>query len=400
MMCRIAYLLVVLAVLVACQEQPRQEAIAFNNDVLLPITPVKDQRNSDLCWAYAMLATIETEHIVQGDSVNLSADFVARHLLRELTLDSYLRRHNRPISLRGMAPRLINRIMKDGLLSYDSYHSNECNYRVLQRKLTNMAHVAANRRISRAQFAQKVEQTLDDEIRPVPRYQFMYGAEYTTREFAHSVCLPDEYVALTSYTHRPFGQHMVLDVPDNTDGDAFLNLPMDSLLTLVEQSVRGGHPVCWEGDISEPGFDFAAGLAVTNEQPSQQLRQQQFETKGTTDDHCMSIVGLATDNQGRRYFICKNSWGKNNPYNGLVYMSFDYFFLKTIAVVLPKNQLVAISLFSIDFLPYTFVWNHYFLLSLRNLEQKINTNPDNYGKQPIVPRRRESSKRATLRARD
>ena len=149
MMSRIAYLLVVLAVLVACQEQPRQEAIAFNNDVLLPITPVKDQRNSDLCWAYAMLATIETEHIVQGDSVNLSADFVARHLLRELTLDSYLRRHNRPISLRGMAPRLINRIMKDGLLSYDSYHSNECNYRVLQRKLTNMAHVAANRRISR-----------------------------------------------------------------------------------------------------------------------------------------------------------------------------------------------------------------------------------------------------------
>ena len=77
MMCRIAYLLVVLAVLVACQEQPRQEAIAFNNDVLLPITPVKDQRNSDLCWAYAMLATIETEHIVQGDSVNLSADFSA-----------------------------------------------------------------------------------------------------------------------------------------------------------------------------------------------------------------------------------------------------------------------------------------------------------------------------------
>lgn len=239
MMCRIAYLLVVLAVLVACQEQPRQEAIALNNDVLLPITPVKDQRNSDLCWAYAMLATIETEHIVQGDSVNLSADFVARHLLRELTIDSYLRRHNRPISLRGMAPRLINRIMKDGLLSYDSYHSNECNYRVLQRKLTNMAHVAANRRISRAQFAQKVEQTLDNEIRPVPRYQFMYGAEYTTREFAHSVCLPDEYVALTSYTHRPFGQHMVLDVPDNTDGDAFLNLPMDSLLTLVEQSVSG-----------------------------------------------------------------------------------------------------------------------------------------------------------------
>ena len=53
----------------------------FTVDLRLPVTPVKDQGTSPLCWVYAMLATIETEHIMQGDSVNLSPDYVARMYL-------------------------------------------------------------------------------------------------------------------------------------------------------------------------------------------------------------------------------------------------------------------------------------------------------------------------------
>src|SRR3712207_7203455 len=48
---------------------------ALTPEVMLKTTPVKNQGMSDLCWAYAMLATIETEHLMQGDSVNLSADY-------------------------------------------------------------------------------------------------------------------------------------------------------------------------------------------------------------------------------------------------------------------------------------------------------------------------------------
>lgn len=337
MMRHFACILAVAFLLAACHDGQPADNLSFENEVLLPITPVKDQRGSDLCWAYAMLATIETEHIAMGDSVNLSVDFVGRHLLKQLTLDHFEQPDNHPIHLRGMAPRLITCIMKDGLLSYDSYHSTECNYSVLQRKLTKMADMAISRRMAKDKFAQKVEQMLDDEIRPVPRYQFMGGVEYTSQEFAHSVCLPDEYVALTSLAGHPYGQKVVLDVPDNTDGYAFLNLPIDTLTALVEQSVRQNHPVCWEGDISEEGFNFKQGTATTTDTPTPERRQQQWERRKTTDDHCMSIVGLAHDTEGGKYFICKNSWGTNNPFGGLVYMSFDYFYMKTIAVVLPKN---------------------------------------------------------------
>ena len=35
----------------------------------------------------------------------------------------------------------------------------------------------------------------------------------------------------------------------------------------------------------------------------------------------------------------KNSWGTDNDYEGLLYMSFDYFKKNTISVVLPRSLL-------------------------------------------------------------
>ena len=54
----------------------RKQQHQFTHDVLLPMTPIKDQGKTELCWAYAMLATIETEHILRGDSINLSAVYI------------------------------------------------------------------------------------------------------------------------------------------------------------------------------------------------------------------------------------------------------------------------------------------------------------------------------------
>ena len=88
----------------------------------------------------------------------------------------------------------------------------------------------------------------------------MLGALYTPLEFAHSVCTDDEYIALTSFTHHPYGQRFSLEVPDNYFHNTFLNVPLDAMMNRIVQSLRSGHPVCWEGDISEPGFLFGNGL--------------------------------------------------------------------------------------------------------------------------------------------
>lgn len=303
----------------------------FTVDLRLPVTPVKDQGTSPLCWVYAMLATIETEHIMQGDSVNLSPDYVARMYLSEQAerrrlLPGRMVRNEPPVSLRGMSTMLIDLIQTYGLQHYDAYHrESDMDYNVLCRE------------IDRGGDADRL---LDENIGTLPRQVFWLGAGYTPMEFAHSVCTDDEYTALTSFTHHPYGQRFPLEVPDNRFHDTFLNVPLDTMMHRIVRSLREGHPVCWEGDASEPGFLSGQGFAVLQDESRKvtaMCRQKAFEAHQTTDDHCMEIIGLAHDQHGRRFFLCKNSWGTGNRYRGFMFLSEPYVQMKTVAVVV-KNR--------------------------------------------------------------
>ena len=335
-----------LVVVGAChQKQPSQPAgRQFTDEVRLRMTPVKNQGASSLCWLYAMLATIETEHLMRGDSVNLSPLYNARLFLQEQVEKYYLTQGEKRISLRGVLPMALRSFREHGVHPYDYYYGKgEVDFFVLIRKIKSMADAAIARRSGLNGLRKQVGELLDHEIGYMPRYVHMLGAEYTSLEFGHSVCMPDEYVALTSFTHHPFGQQFALEVPDNQLHDVFLNVSCDTLMLCIERSLRAGHPVCWEGDLSEDGFSFKKGvgeLSVPDSQTDavQKQRQREFERFQTTDDHCMTLVGIAHDQQGKRYYIAKNSWGENNPYKGLVYLSEDYVRIKTIAAVVLREM--------------------------------------------------------------
>ena len=306
----------------------------FTNEVLLSYTPVKDQGSSPLCWAYSMLATIETEHIMMGDSVNLSVDYVARKLLAEQARCHFLSRGYDRVTLRGTMPLLLRLIGEYGALPYDSYNEPRINYNAIARRLVMMSDGARDM----SQLAERAERMFDERIGALPKQVYMLGAEYTPEEFAHSVCMRGEYMAMTSFTHHPFGESFVLEVPDNYSDEMFYNVPIDVMMKRIDRSLRNGHPVCWEGDTSEVGFSFKQGVAdLAERRPcTQRQRQKAFETRRTTDDHCMALIGIVHDQDGRRFYIAKNSWGTGNPYGGLMYLSENYVRMKTIAVVV-KN---------------------------------------------------------------
>jgi bleomycin hydrolase len=197
--------------LTGCVEQPKH----YVTDILNSMTPMKDQGESQTCWVYAMLAAIETEHIMRGDSVNLSAAYIEKMLEQEPMA---------PSNHHGMGITLIEMIQKYGITQYDAMP------------------------------------TVDT---PVPRFTFMYGMEYTMQEFARSVCAPDEYLPLTSSIRYPYYQEVELDVPDNWTHARFLNVPMDTLLRRTERAVRQGHGVCWE---SEDHCMAIVGLAHDDEE--------------------------------------------------------------------------------------------------------------------------------------
>ncbi|MBQ2214791.1 MAG: cysteine protease [Prevotella sp.] len=342
----VIYITVICFLFFACGQRQAKKQTSFTDEVRLKTTPVKSQGKSSLCWIYSMLATIETEHLMQGDSVNLSEDYIARMWLNHEARECYLNQGKTSVNMRGTALMTLRLLEKYGAEPYDSYHQKkDVNYHVLCNKLTQISRNASIKRLGFKQLNKDVEALMDEEIDFLPRFVFMAGAEYTPLEFGHSVCRPHEYVALTSFSHHPFGEEFVLEIPDNQLKDKVMNVPIDSLMRRIDTSIRHNHPVCWEGDVTEPMFSHPIGIGKLTPNQSkdlkktkdkQQLRQQQFERFNTTDDHCMMLMGIAHDAEGNKYYMAKNSWG-DNPYGGYMYISEEYLLMKTILVIL-KNE--------------------------------------------------------------
>lgn len=315
------------------------------NTKLIGTSPIKDQGKSELCWAYGMLSTIESEHIMKGDSINLSVAYIARMMLHEKALEYYFSKGKKNISMRGMSSMLIHYINKYGALPYDSYEDpKDVNYKVLCKKVEQICQGAIAQKIGIQKLQEELDELFDSELGYMPAQQVhMLGAEYTPLEFAHSVCYPEEYVALASFTHHPFREYFALEVPDNQLHDEFLNLPLDEFMLHIQKAVEHGHPVCWEGDISEPRFQQPKNGYVDilpSERPvTQATRQKAYEQLHTTDDHVMEIIG--TFQKGKqRYYVCRNSWGKEWGNHGLIYLSEDYIKLKTIAAYMSEDAFI------------------------------------------------------------
>ena len=188
--------------------------------------------------------------------------------------------------------------------------------------------------------------------------------------------MPDEYVALTSFTHHPMYEPFVLEVADNWLWAPYENVELNELKEVVDNAIANGYPVVWAADVSEDGFKWTDGVALMpkvrtaddmegtelsrwvhlsdKERKEKQydfkgpveeitvtpeMRQEMFDRQETTDDHGMEIVGTATDREGNRYYKVKNSWDTNQKYDGFFYVSEPYFLAKTLSILVHRDAL-------------------------------------------------------------
>ena len=314
-------------------------------DILLPTTPVKDQGRTDMCWAYAMLAAIETDRIAMGDSVNLSPLWLERKELEEQADNTYLTGDN--ISLRNMLPEALRLMQCYGMVAWDAYHPDTpASSRVMSRKVMQLAKACNGQQRGIASFRTKLTDILDTDLGPAPRFVFMLGCEYTPLEFAHSVCMPGDWRAYTSFIHHPFYRPFAIEVPDNRQHHEAMNIPIHILYNKVVNSLRHHHPVAWEGCMnlgsnalknstrdSEENLKSGQKGLTNNNSELQKQRQRLFERHILTDDHCMTIIGMGHTRDGQPLFICKNSWGIGDGNHGLRYMSARQFMLSTIMIM-------------------------------------------------------------------
>ena len=104
------------------------------------------------------------------------------------------------------------------------------------------------------------------------------------------------------------------------------------------KAAAGSDQERWVGKAAETPEEVKAELpqemVIT-----QEMRQDGYDRKTTTDDHGMHIYGVAKDQNGTNYFMVKNSWGETGKYKGIWYASDPFVRYKTLNIVVHKDAL-------------------------------------------------------------
>jgi aminopeptidase C len=363
---------------VSAQEKDTAKFV-FTTVKEIPVTSVKNQNRSSTCWSFSSLGFLESELLRRGkEEVDLSEMFVVHHTMIDRAV-RYVRLHGDNSFLPGGSFEdvlycmrnygLVPQEVMPGIMYGDSLHvHSELDAvagayvdAVAKSKLKKLSPVWKNGLIG----------IYDAYLGACPEKFAYKGKEYTPVTFAQSLGLnTEDYVSLTSFMHHPFYTEFAIEIQDNWRNALSWNLPLNELLAVIDNSIDKGYTVAWGSDVSETGFtrdgiavlpdmertdltgsDMARWTGLTaddkrkeatskpgpEKEVTQEMRQAGFDNWETTDDHGMLIHGIAKDQNGKEYYIVKNSWGTNNKYKGTWYVSKAFTAYKTINILVHKD---------------------------------------------------------------
>ena len=360
------------------------EEIVFTTMLENPITPVKNQSRSGTCWSYATIGFIEAELLrTTGKVYDLSEMFVASKDYVDCA-EYHVRMHGHSrFSEGGSADdvlEVINRhgicpeeaMARPGSMIGDTLANFTEFFATLEPYVESIAK--GNSTKLTTQWKVGLQGILDAYLGVCPEKFTYEGKQYTPKSFAQSLGIDkSNYVSITSFTHHPFYEQFVIEAPYKWRPRPSYNIPLDEMMSTIDNALNNGYTVCWGGDVSEDGFtrtglgiaadiehaddltgsDAARWLKLTKAEKAeslkklgaqtpelvatQELRQERFDNWQSTYDHVMVIYGIARDQNGREYYKVKNSWGKTGEYQGIWYMSKTYIALNTTYIFLNKE---------------------------------------------------------------
>ena len=354
----------------------------------IPITSVKDQNRSGTCWDYSTLSFFEAEILKKtGKQYDLCESFVANKTYMERAIQ-VVRYHGDCQFAQGgsaedvLATMKTHGIVPEGAMPFpgslygDSLNNFNEFFSVLEPYVAAVSKSNA-KKLSKA-WKNGLQGILDAYLGKCPEKFTFEGKTYTPQEFMKSLGINlDDYVSITSYTHHPFYTAFAVEVQDNWRFPLSYNVPMDEMMQIIDNAVAEGYTVAWGGDVSEDGFtrdglayavdskkaqslagsDMARwlklaptkkrsiidslGVNVPEVVPTQEMRQERFDNWELTDDHGMHIYGVAKDQNGKEYYMVKNSWGETGKYKGTWYMTKSFIAANTMDFLINKNAIPA-----------------------------------------------------------
>ena len=381
---------VLAALSASAQEKPKAPEYEFTTVQENPITSIKNQYRSGTCWCFSALSFIESEILrTKGYELDLSEMFVVGKSYRDRAV-KYVRLDGHLNFAAGSSFGDVLHVIDDyGIVPQEAmpgfnYGTELPKHNELDAVLKGYVDAVKknpNRKLSTA-WLNGFDGVVEAYLGEYPETFVVDSVEYTPESFREHIGFNyDDYVNLTSFTHHPFYEPFIIEVCDNWRWDSAYNLPIDELMQVMYNAIENGYTIAWGSDVSEKGFT-RDGLAVLLEEEkaktgsdqekwvgkeegkevksektkkgkkdevkpelpkeqvvTQEMRQDGYDRKTTTDDHGMHIFGLAKDQNGTNYFMVKNSWGETGKYKGIWYASDSFVRGKTLNVVVHKDAL-------------------------------------------------------------
>ncbi len=349
-----------------------------------PITPIKNQASSGTCWSFSAISFLESEAIRLGNIQDESKypDFSEFYVVS----NSYKERAEKFIRLDGKlgfsagsgCGDVMDVVKNHGIvpnaemtgMNYGSSLPQQAEMDAVL--LAYVEAVAKTRGKLSTAWKRGFDAVVDEYLGKAPETFVVDGKTYTPASYRDAMKInADDYVELTSFTHHPFYTWFALEVCDNWRGSQSYNVPIDELMAVLDNALENGYTVCWGADVSHTGFT-RGGLAIlvdvdaTQAQagsdqehwvgkeegkpnpkpieiieavPTQESRQIEFDNKTMTDDHGMHIYGIAKDQNGKKYYMVKNSWGETGAYKGLWYATEAFVKAQTLDITVHKSAL-------------------------------------------------------------
>lgn len=370
-------------------ENPDSTGFKFTDVKINKTGSVKDQNKSGTCWAFSGLSTLEDNVMRKGGpELDLSEMFVVRNAYIDKA--KKFMRMNGTINFAqgGSWGDVLNMTSLYGAMPEEAYsglnygedkHSHYEMADALEAYLRAvLSRGTKNKKLTTAWLPGFIG-ILDAYLGKVPENFTYNGKTYTPSQWAKEMGLePENFVNITSYTHHPFYENFILEIPDNWAWTESMNVPMEDMQRIVDNALEKGWTVMWAADVSEGGFKWNKGYALLPEDKdqkdmtdtelsrwvklsdkdresskfdikgpvkektvTQESRQKTFDNFETTDDHGMVIVGTAVDQEGNKYYKVKNSWDTNQLYDGFLYVLMPFFLEKTLGVGVHNDAIPA-----------------------------------------------------------
>lgn len=364
----------------------QENVYQITDDVVVPHTSVKNQAQSGTCWCFAGVGLIEAEILKK---YNVEIDLSEMYLVRW----AYANKFEKYVRMQGVCNfspggevfDALCAINESGMMTEDAYnglvlgdknHNHGELHTVLAEygKIVNKQH---NGKISKA-WPNMVQSVLDVYLGEVPATFTFEGTEYDAKSLAEKYPLNiNDYVQISAFTNHENYKPYIMPIQDNWTNTMSYNMPLDELMSELDNALNNGYTVGWAQDVSDKGFSRKAGVGVVLEDDIEKIRQsdpkkykkmsddeikaslykfesvmpekevteemhqEAYENGQTTDDHSMLIVGIAYDQNGTKYYKVKNSWSERHGMEGYWYCSEPFVRLHTMFFTLNKAGLTS-----------------------------------------------------------